>query len=458
MNNKKNILILGGYGYGNTGDEAQLNETLNIIKKYFYGYNIIVLTPNLEYTKNTHDCNVDYAPREAFFNSQSDPNTIYWIKNADEEEKMKQQMKSIYFQSCIKKYLHLRIKNKKIDHLIDLLKSASLVYYCGGGYLTGDTLSRLFDGCLFISLCKLFKVPVVLSGQTIGLFRNDFDRKISKRAFSYTKLITLRDPVDSAKALDEIGINNYEVMFDDALFCEKETNKHVINKLLEKAGMQNRETYITFHMHHWGINSEEKKKVVLDKLKLIIEYTQEIFENVPILLIPMTPSDYNEQKEFLEYISKRNIYLLEYDYDFKKIRSIIGNSILCITMKHHPIIFAVGEKVPIISTSYSEYYKHKNTGALKIFGLEKYNIELESDNCIELYKNIVVDIKENYEQNKKYLDELFISLKIKKEEFIFKVKSRAEQSRANLFYTYFYLYNNTKNKKIQPMLQYSIVA
>ncbi|MEI0799463.1 polysaccharide pyruvyl transferase family protein [Brachyspira intermedia] len=422
MNNKKNILILGGYGYGNTGDEAQLNETLNIMNSHFHDYNILVLTPNLEYTRNTHNCNVDYAPREAFFNSQSDPNTIYWIRNIDEEKQMKQKMKNIYFKSWLKKFFNLRIKNEKIDHLIELLKSTSLVYYSGGGYLTGATLSRLFDGCLFIHICKLFNVSVVLSGQTIGLFRNDFDKKMAKKAFNYAKLITLRDPIDSANALEEIGIKNYEVMFDDALFCEKEENINIINELLKNAGIENKEKYITFHMHYWGINSEEEKKIIINKLKLIIEHTQEIFKNIPILLIPMTPSDYDQQKEFLQYIKKENTYLLEYDYDFKKIRSIISNSILCITMKHHPIIFAVGEKTPVISTSYSSYYKHKNRGALKIFGLEKYNIELEDNNYEKNFYDRIIDIKENYKQNIKYLEELFISLKNKKEIFINKVK------------------------------------
>ena len=87
MQNNKYILILGGYGYGNTGDEAQLNESIKLMNNNFkdYKYKIIVLTPNPEYTEKVHNCNVDLAPREAFFNSKS-PDTIYWIKNKKEEK------------------------------------------------------------------------------------------------------------------------------------------------------------------------------------------------------------------------------------------------------------------------------------------------------------------------------------------------------------------------------------
>ena len=169
MRNNKYILILGGYGYGNTGDEAQLNESIKLMNNNFKDYDIIVLTPNIEYTKKAHNIeNADLAPREAFFNSKS-PDTIYWIQNKKEEKLMIKKMRNIYIMALFKKYFRVKIKNEKIEHLISLIKDADLVYYSGGGYLTGMTLSRLFDGCLFISICKLFKVPVVLSGQTIGL-------------------------------------------------------------------------------------------------------------------------------------------------------------------------------------------------------------------------------------------------------------------------------------------------
>lgn len=165
MRNNKYILILGGYGYGNTGDEAQLNESIKLMNNNFKDYEIIVLTPNMGYTKKAHNIeNVDLAPREAFFNSKS-PDTIYWIRNKREEKLMIKKMKRIYITALLKKYFRIKIKDEKVEHLISLIKEADLVYYCGGGYLTGMTLSRLFDGCLFISICKLFKVSVVLSGR-----------------------------------------------------------------------------------------------------------------------------------------------------------------------------------------------------------------------------------------------------------------------------------------------------
>ena len=422
MRNDKYILILGGYGYGNTGDEAQLNESIKLMNNNFKDYDIIVLTPNIEYTKKSHNIeNADLAPREAFFNSKS-PDTIYWIKNKKEEKLMIKRMKKIYTLALLKKYFRVKIKDEKIERLISLIKDADLVYYSGGGYLTGMTLSRLFDGCLFISICKLFKIPVVLSGQTIGLFRNNFDRRISKRAFNYAKIITLRDPEESPKALDSIGIKNYQVMFDDALFCDKWENSNDINDLLKYAGIKEKD-FICFQMHFWGVKTQEDKIKLLDNLKYCIKIIKNTFKNIPILLFPMVESDYREEMEFLDFLNgEENIFLLKYDYDFRKIRAIISKSLFCITMKHHPIIFAIGEKKPVISLAYSKYYIHKNEGALKIFGLEKYNINIEDKDFENIFAQRLNSINKNYNLITKELDDIFKIQVKKKEDFVEKVK------------------------------------
>ena len=422
MRNDKYILILGGYGYGNTGDEAQLNESIKLMNNNFKDYDIIVLTPNIEYTKKSHNIeNADLAPREAFFNSGS-PDTIYWIKNKKEEKLMIKRMKKIYTLALLKKYFRVKIKDEKIERLISLIKDADLVYYSGGGYLTGMTLSRLFDGCLFISICKLFKIPVVLSGQTIGLFRNNFDRRISKRAFNYAKIITLRDPEESPKALESIGIKNYQVMFDDALFCDKWENQNDINDLLKYAGIKEKD-FICFQMHFWGVKTQEDKIKLLDNLKYCIKIIKNTFKNIPILLFPMVESDYREEMEFLDFLNgEENIFLLKYDYDFRKIRAIISKSLFCITMKHHPIIFAIGEKKPVISLAYSKYYIHKNEGALKIFGLEKYNINIEDKDFENIFAQRLNSINKNYNLITKELDDIFKIQVKKKEDFVEKVK------------------------------------
>lgn len=76
----------------------------------------------------------------------------------------------------------------------------------------------------------------------------------------------------------------------------------------------------------------------------------------------------------------------------------------------------------VISLAYSKYYIHKNEGALKIFGLEKYNINIEGNDFENIFVQILNSINENYNLITKELDNIFKIQVNKKEDFIARVK------------------------------------
>ena len=93
---------------------------------------------------------------------------------------------------------------------------------------------------------------------------------------------------------------------------------------------------------------------------------------------------------------------------------------------------------------------------IKLFGI--YN----NENYIYIY---FLGIRFTLKITSESINKLAWWIPIKKwrEDFRSKFKirpdqTRPDQTRPNLFYIHFYLYNKTKNKKIQPMLQYSIAA
>ena len=90
-------------------------------------------------------------------------------------------------------------------------------------------------------------------------------------------------------------------------------------------------------------------------------------------------------------------------------------------MKHHPIIFAVGEKVPVISLANFDYYVHKNGGALKLFGLERYNLMFNDDFKIDKFISMYYDIFK-YSKYKDDLSIKFQELNIIKKNFINKIE------------------------------------
>ena len=432
--NQDKILIVGGYGYQNVGDEAQLNVVIERLKKCFPDFIVRILTPNLIYTMQTHNySNVGEAPRIAFF--KQGESLLYNVTNYDKNRgilknfaneilKILFLIKSnwIYFNAFfIKHDLPTFLLSPSASALLYDIRTSKLIYFEGGGYLTGKTLSRLWDGILLCRIANLFNISVVMSGQTIGVWNTKFNKRYAKKGFKNVKLISLRDPKASIDALKEIGIegeNIYSVC-DDALFCSKEENKSIMNKVFEDSGCDDvfrKKGYIAFNMHYWGLFRREQKEDVLEKLnKIINEILNKVSYN--IVLIPMVPSDEQTMKDYLKKYPNERIRIIRYKYDFNIIRAIISEAKICVTMKHHPIIFSVGEKTPVISLNLSDYYEHKNGGAMQILNVEKYSITLSNENYFEKFIERFQNIINNYDDLCKNMDKTLKELKDKTEKF-----------------------------------------
>lgn len=428
------ILVVGGYGGHNTGDEAQLNSVIERLNKYFPQYNIQVLTPDQKYTIISHNyTNVGEAPRIAFF--KQGESIIYEATNYDKNmgllknvfNKFKKFLfiiKSywIYCNAFLVKYdLPTFFVSPSTTALLYNIRTSKLVYFEGGGYLTGKTLSRLWDGILLCRIANLFNISVVMSGQTIGVWNTSFNKRYAKKGFKNVKLISLRDPKASIDALKEIGISGEYIypVCDDALFCSKEENNKVIDRIYNDSGCDYKylkKGYIAVNMHYWGIFKKEQKEDVLSKLNKIIEFILNKYD-YNILLIPMTPTDEETMKDYLSKYPNDKIKMLIYDYDFKIIRAIIAKAKVCVTMKHHPIIFSVGEKTPVISLNLSDYYEHKNSGAMQILNVGKYSVTLSNADFFEKFTEKFDDIISNYESICNDMNSTLDTLKSKTKKF-----------------------------------------
>lgn len=411
---RKNILILGGYGRGNTGDEAQLAAALQNVRTRFPDYTPTVLTPNPEYTYFHHQCMVSLAPRVAFYDT--DINDLYMLRTRFSRVRFLMRSAWIYCNALLDKIGLPVLLSPKRARMLHELRTSAIVYYSGGGYLTAPTLSRLWDACVFILLAKLYRVPVVLSGQTMGIFQTRFNKWFARKAFSYASAITVRDPDASPRDLEEIGVKA-EVMFDDALFCDKETSTQLVDAYLKNAGIDPEKKYTCLHLHYWGADTEEARGKILEKISTLC-FSLCKKEKRQILLIPMVDSDMGALLNFYGIFGKNfPLHVFRYNFDYRIIRAVIARSEMCITMKHHPIIFAMGEAVPVISLNYMPYYHHKNTGALAIFGQERFSVPLDEDAYLYAFNKSLKDIEENGEAIRNELQELLPQLKVRQDKF-----------------------------------------
>ena len=50
----KTIMVAGGHGYGNAGDEAQCAETLKLLARRYPDFRVLDLTPDTDFSSREH--------------------------------------------------------------------------------------------------------------------------------------------------------------------------------------------------------------------------------------------------------------------------------------------------------------------------------------------------------------------------------------------------------------------
>ena len=414
------VIMVGTFNRINAGDEAQIDSTIKIMQDRYPQYLIKVLTHVPHYTYTHHyNCVVAPNPRELIWDHDENPSKYYDM--GIKKYKIKFLLKAYW--TCFNAYLvrgdlpTLFLNAKKASLLQDI-KTSDLVYFSGGGAMTGATLSRCWDFMFTMKIAKILKVPCVMSGQNSGLWGSKYTERLVSKTLRYASAVTLRDPyaVDNLK---EIGISGDHVftMFDDALFCDKEDD---ISKYLKECGIGNSE-FIALNVHYWGIeNNIEEQREVLKRIGEICDYMIEK-TGLKILLVPMASVDAQPMEDLINSYDNDKLNVIRfYEYDFRVIRGILSKAKYCVTMKHHPIIFSIGECVPTISIAYKPYYLYKNAGALDIFGLGKYNVDLEQSDYLENFKRLFDDIVENREELSAFIADTLKNLN-KRRERLFRI-------------------------------------
>ena len=178
--------------------------------------------------------------------------------------------------------------------------------------------------------------------------------------------------------LKEIGLSDpkrYFATCDDAIFCEKKTRFKYSD---HPCAVVN---FMDFMM--------PDKDRLSEYLVEICNALKERFESV--VFLPMDNLDIAYYKDLKYKLGLDCVELFsDRPADFKTARALIASSSICFTMRHHPIVFALGEAVPVVSLYCNDYFEHKNIGALSLFGLDEFSLDLRRDDFVQL-SEILID-------------------------------------------------------------------
>ncbi len=374
------VLYTAGFGYQNIGDEAQLSTNLQIWDKISDKVSVTLLSTDPAYTRKEH------GSYDVLFASR---NILWGYKNLEYsgigETKFFQlffrlKFTSVMLTAFFVKYFNIGLfASPELAYFLKRLKNADLLHIGGGGYLTGKTPSRLFDYMGLIRLSNFLNTDIILSGHNIGIWQNKYQRRMGKH-IKKAKFIGLRDDDKSIESLKQISVYDEKKvipLFDDALFCEN-ANPEIFNKYLKLNSLEKDTKYILINAYYFKSTEKQVKETLL-KLNNIIEQNLNN-RKIKIVLLAMHYSDLPALK-FIKKNLKVESEIFRHDDNFRIVISLIRNAYAVISTRHHPLIFAMSGAVPILSIVFDAYFKHKNIGAMKLFGQEKYvldNSEIDS--------------------------------------------------------------------------------
>ncbi len=410
----KKIVLLGGYGGHNSGDEAILTTNLNYLKKFIPNAEFLALSYDPPYTSQFHKVPSDYNPQHYLFSSINKSWNIFsmlW----EGLKVLSRAVRLLLNAWLLKKGKRTILLDEEGQRLLNNLRDAALLFNVGGGALNSTLWVLLYCNGLTFWVCKILGKPVILSGQTIGPFNRWLDKKFAKFALNKVDVITLRDANFSIKVLKDLGVAKplIKETADDAVLLLPVEREEINSILLSEK--------IELYHPLIGVNMLGSMKT-FSKIKTVEQTMAQIADlliselGAAILFIPMdayyTSNDAvaaSKVLELMEHKDKANLVMNE--YDARATKGIIGQLDLAIGFRYHFIVFAATMGVPAIGIYLSEYYRMKIKGILELMEQDKYAVDLEKaspEQIVELAREALStkdSISQKLEERTKILGE-----------------------------------------------------
>ena len=390
---RKKIVIIGGFGWRDIGDEAMPQAVIYNLKKVISDLDIVMFSPDPEYTQQYHkersisDINIYLnrkpwliakltCPRLGIFgkiiNKIYPKNLIYFTRY----------LYFLFFLKCYEHGTNLPIHKIGRD-IINEISSADILFNNGGGNINTLLAKELYKQTLTIWAAAKLNVPIIVSGQTIGPITNKLHAYIVKKALNYADIITFRDKAVSLNRVKMIGV--YKPVLkdtaDDAISLPYLSNQVVQDLILENAGYRwqkiSANIIVAINMNGY-LKAMGKNNIneFYKEIELFTKIADKIVEKykAKILFIPTDYNSASDDRPLLKKIQnkmkhKQKTLVIEKEYDAIQYKSLIGLANMAIGARYHFNVFATSMGVPCIGIANGIYQKTKLKGVMDLYDL-----------------------------------------------------------------------------------------
>ncbi len=276
---------------------------------------------------------------------------------------------------------------------IEALIHSNVIITAGGTTFSDAQIIKILYNVACALPGIILKKPTMFYSQTIGPFNNIFNRICAKFILKRITIVSPRGR-ESLMYVHELGIDNCEELSDSAFTLKipditENKIKNDFKKILEG------KTVVGISVN--TIVEQKSKKIGIDhnkEWKYFIEWLQD--EGYFVLLIPhsIRPNSKSLHNNDLVTVNKiyhslkdkKNIYIVDYHYDCKELRIIVGLSDYYIASRFHSMISALCTETPVavFGWGYQKYIE-----VLSDFDLSNYCYKAEDLSFENLKKSFI---------------------------------------------------------------------
>lgn len=310
-----NILLSGGWGYGNLGDEAILKVSLSLISKRFPLAKIILLSYNPSKIELFTEpiVNIESSAHRVLFNRSA----FEQLGTYGEVQSFRSPLMRRAFSKLHRSIYGHYVKREQVNidawNRLELcFRNADIFIMSGGGYFNNWEES-FFSRCTELELAVKYHVPSYIVGQSFDYFYAYFRPRLELN-LRYCKKISVRDSV-SIGILKELGIDG--IYSPDLVLSHYEETIDIQNEIAFVPATCNPQNRIEIAKGIVIISTRYKLKVNIIITRLYIDdifeaqYYYSYFKKKKVDVSMQIPSDIGDVIRNIsrkKYIISRNLH------------------------------------------------------------------------------------------------------------------------------------------------------
>ncbi|MBR6521860.1 MAG: polysaccharide pyruvyl transferase CsaB [Oscillospiraceae bacterium] len=311
---RKNVVICGAYGRGNSGDEAILRSVINEVREVSPDAVITVLSVNPRETRYIHGVRSVFS-----FNVLS------------------------FARLCMKADLYIN----------------------GGGSLIQDVTSRrsLWFYLFTLRCAHRHGVPVLMYGCGIGPVNRPYNRRLAGRIINENvDCITLRED-GSMTELADMGVVKPEIYpaADPSLLLPA-AGDTAVNSFMLTEGLDPKGKYIGFALRYWDGFVDKAADIAA-----AADFAYEKYGLTPVFIPISNVSDAKAAADVVQQM-KAPAHIIERAMESDIVIGLMSRMSAVVSMRLHGLIFAAGHGVPLVGIVYDP----KVSSFLDYLGFEHY--------------------------------------------------------------------------------------